>query len=130
MYSFLTMKYFLEPVNVGEVPGANSVGKAGDPEKGNFMKIWLKIDRKNVITDIGFKTVGCVPAIASGSVVTILAKGKSLEEALKIRLGNMISALGGLPGDKRHTARLGLNALKDAINKCGNIDSNKFIKNQ
>ena len=115
MYSNKTMSHFQDPSNVGEISNADAVGHAGNPSNGNYMKIWLKINDKNTITGVSFKTVGCVPAIASGSVITILTKGKTLQDAAKITTANIISELGGLPVEKRHTAKLAVDALKNAI---------------
>lgn len=111
------MSHFQDPSNVGEIDKSDAVGHAGDPTHGNFMKIWLKINETNTITGISFKTVGCVPAIASGSVITTMAKGKTLQDAAKITVGDIISKLGGLPVEKRHTAKLALDALKNAISQ-------------
>lgn len=119
MYSNTTMNHFQDPSNVGEIENADAIGHAGNPSNGNFMKIWLRINDENTITGITFKTVGCVPAIASGSVITTLAKGKTLQDAAKITMGSIISELRGLPAEKRHTAKLALDALKNAIEQIG-----------
>ncbi len=107
--------HFLNPRNSGYVEGANGIGKWGDPGCGDFIVVSIRIE-KDVIEDIKFMSNGCSASIASTSLMTELAKGKSVEEALRIT-GEMIDeAIGGLPDDRKHCSILGEKALKAAIN--------------
>jgi len=104
------------PRNVGSMPDADSEGTCGDPGCGDSLTIYIKV-KDNVITDISFLVFGCVAAIATSSMTTELAKGKTLEEALKITDTDIADALGGLPEHKMHCSVLGSTALKNAIEK-------------
>lgn len=107
--------HFMNPRNSGLVEGANGIGKWGDPGCGDFIVVSIRIE-KDVIEDIKFTSNGCSASIASTSLMTELAKGKSVEEALGIT-GEMIDeAIGGLPDDRKHCSILGEQALKAAIN--------------
>jgi nitrogen fixation NifU-like protein len=117
LYSNKTIKHFLNPENTGEIEDADSVGESGNPDNGNYMKIWIKVSEGRIIEEIKFKTVGCVPAIASGSVVTTLAKGKTVEEASRLSSRDILNQMGSLPAEKIHTVKLAANALKDALCK-------------
>lgn len=106
--------HFSNPRNVGLVDNANGLGRCGDPECGDFLVVSVRVE-KGVIEDIGFMCRGCSAAIATASVMTGLASGKSVEEASRIT-GDMIEeALGGLSEAKRHCSLLGERALKAAI---------------
>ena len=102
------------PRNVGSMPDADSEGTCGDPACGDSLTIYMKV-KDNVITDISFLVFGCVAAIATSSMTTELAKGRALEEALKITDNDIADALGGLPKHKMHCSVLGATALKNAI---------------
>ncbi len=119
MYSKDVMDYFLHPKNVGEIENADGVGEAGNPICGDVMWIYIKVDRnekgEEVITDAKFKTLGCVAAIATSSKVTEMAKGKTIEEALKITNREIAESLGGLPPVKLHCSVLAADALREAI---------------
>jgi nitrogen fixation NifU-like protein len=114
MYTEKVMDHFTNPRNVGEIEGADAVGTVGNAKCGDIMKIYLKID-DNIITDIKFKTFGCGAAIATSSVATELAKGKTLDEALAITNKQVIDELGGLPSAKIHCSVLAEEAIKAAI---------------
>jgi len=114
MYSEKVMDHFENPRNVGEIPDADGVGQVGNPTCGDIMKIYLKVDN-DVITDIKFKTFGCGAAIATSSMVTEMAKGKTIEEALKLSNKAVAEALGGLPPKKMHCSNLAADALHAAI---------------
>lgn len=106
--------HFSNPRNAGFLDNANGLGRYGDPECGDFLVVSLRVE-KGVIEDIGFMCRGCSAAIATSSVMTELARGKKVEEAVLIT-GDMIEeVLGGLPEDKRHCSLLGERALKAAI---------------
>jgi nitrogen fixation protein NifU and related proteins len=115
MYNEKTLKIFTSPVNVGEIPGANAVGEARNPDNENVIKIWAKINNENVIEEIKFKTIGCVALIASGSALTTLSKDRSVEDAARISLADLLREVGGLPSNKIHAARLALKALRNAL---------------
>lgn len=120
MYSEKVMDHFRNPRNMGEIPDADGVGTVGNPVCGDLMNIYIKV-KDNTIEDIKFKTFGCGAAIATSSMITELAKGKTLEEAMKISRANVAESLGGLPPVKMHCSNLaadGLhNAIKDYLNK-------------
>jgi nitrogen fixation NifU-like protein len=114
MYSDNVMDHFANPRNVGEIPDANGVGEIGNPTCGDITKIYLKIE-DNVIKDIKFKTFGCAAAVASSSMLTEMAKGKTLEEALKITDEAVAEMLGGLPPQKMHCSNMAAEAMQKAI---------------
>jgi len=111
------MELFKNPKNAGALRGANAVGQAGNVVCGDIIKIYMKIDEKDVITDASFKTFGCVSAIASSSVTCDLIKGKTIDEALKITNKDVVDALGGLPAIKIHCSVLAKEAIEDAVKK-------------
>ncbi|MBC7341875.1 MAG: iron-sulfur cluster assembly scaffold protein [Clostridia bacterium] len=114
MYSQKILEHFINPHNVGEIPDADGVGLVGDPSCGDYLKIYIKVD-DGVLTDVKFQVFGCPAAIATSSILTDLAKGLKLEEALKLTDMDIIVALGGLPDPKIHCSNLGAEALHKAI---------------
>jgi nitrogen fixation NifU-like protein len=114
MYSEKVMEHFTNPRNVGEIPDADGVGEVGNPTCGDIMKIFIKV-KDDVITDIKFKTFGCGAAIATSSMVTEMAKGKTIAEALKLSNRQVAEALEGLPPQKMHCSNLAADALHAAI---------------
>jgi nitrogen fixation NifU-like protein len=114
MYSEKVMEHFRNPRNMGEIPDADGVGTVGNPVCGDLMTIYIKV-KDNRITDIKFKTFGCGAAIATSSMITELAKGKTLEEAMKITRGDVAESLGGLPPIKMHCSNLAADGLHAAI---------------
>lgn len=124
MYNEVVMDHFKNPRNVGEIKGADGIGEVGNPLCGDMMTIYLKIKDER-IDDIKFKTFGCGSAIAVSSMLTELAKGKTLEEAKKISNKDVAEALQGLPKNKLHCSNLGADALHMAIqdyeDKLGNV---------
>ena len=114
MYSDKVMEHFNNPRNVGEIKDPDGVGKVGNPVCGDVMKMFLKIE-DNIIKDIKFKTFGCGAAVATSSMVSEIAKGKSLEEAKEISNKTVAEALDGLPSQKMHCSNLAADALHDAI---------------
>lgn len=113
-YSSIVLDHFKNPRNVGDIPDADGVGEVGNPVCGDIMNVYIKVadDR---IADIKFKTFGCGAAIAVSSMITEMAKGKTLEEAMKIKNADVAEALGGLPPNKLHCSNLGADALHGAI---------------
>jgi nitrogen fixation NifU-like protein len=122
MYSQKVMEHFKNPHNMGEIPDADGVGTVGNPVCGDLMTIYIKV-KDNRLEDIKFKTYGCGSAIATSSMITDIARGKTLEEALKITRADVADSLGGLPPVKMHCSNLAADALHAAIEdyykKCG-----------
>lgn len=114
MYTEKVMDHFSNPRNVGEMADADAVGQVGNPSCGDIMKIYLKI-KDDRIEDIKFQTFGCGAAIATSSMVTEMAKGKTLDEAMQITNKSVAEALDGLPPQKMHCSNLAADALQDAI---------------
>jgi len=109
------MDHFQNPRNVGELPDADGVGEVGNPVCGDMMTFYIKV-KDNVIEDVKFKTFGCGAAIAVSSMVSEMAKGKTIEDALKLSNADVAAELGGLPTNKMHCSNLGADALHRAIN--------------
>jgi nitrogen fixation NifU-like protein len=114
MYSEKVLDHFRNPRNVGEIEDADGVGTVGNPVCGDLMSIYIKV-KDNRIEDIKFKTFGCGAAIATSSMTTELAKGKTLDEAMKITREDVANELGGLPPIKMHCSNLASDALHEAV---------------
>jgi nitrogen fixation NifU-like protein len=114
MYSKTVMDHFRKPRNVGVMENADGIGEVGNPLCGDMMTIYLKIEDDR-IEDIKFQTFGCGAAIAVSSILTEIAKGKTLEEAKAIKNKDVAEALEGLPNNKLHCSNLGADALHQAI---------------
>lgn len=132
-YTKEVVKNFMNPKNVGEIKNADGIGKVGNPVCGDVMWLYIKVGKekgrqknkssasssksqtKEVITDIKFKTFGCAAAIATSSMITQLAKGKTLKEAEKITRNDVAESLKGLPPVKMHCSNLASDALRKAI---------------
>ncbi len=114
MYSEKVLEHFRNPRNVGVIEDADGVGTVGNPVCGDLMTMYIKVENDRIV-DIKFQTFGCGAAIATSSMATELAKGKTLEEALKITKQTVAEALGGLPPQKMHCSNLAADALKRAI---------------
>jgi nitrogen fixation NifU-like protein len=114
MYSEKVMDHFSNPRNVGELENADGVGEVGNPVCGDMMTFYIKV-KDDKISDIKFKTFGCVAAISVSSMVSEMALGKSLEEAKTITNKSVAKALDGLPKQKLHCSNLGAEALTKAI---------------
>jgi nitrogen fixation NifU-like protein len=114
MYSEKVMEHFRNPHNMGEIPDADGVGTVGNPVCGDLMTIYIKV-KDGKLADIKFKTFGCGAAIATSSMITELAKGKTLEEAMKITRADVAESLGGLPPIKMHCSNLAADGLRAAI---------------
>ena len=114
MYSEKVMDHFSNPRNVGEIEDADGVGTEGNPTCGDLMTIYIKVEDE-IITDIKFKTFGCAAAIATSSMITEMAMGKTIEEALKISRNDVADELEGLPPVKMHCSNLAADALRAAI---------------
>ena len=114
-YSEKVMDHFTHPRNVGEIENADGVGTVGNAKCGDIMRIYLKIDDNDVITDCKFKTFGCGAAIATSSMATELIKGHTVKEALKLTNDVVVEALEGLPTVKVHCSVLAEEAVKHAV---------------
>lgn len=114
MYTDKVMEHFKNPRNMGEISDADGVGTVGNPTCGDVMTMYIKVN-DNRIEDIKFKTYGCGAAIATSSMTTELAKGKTLDEAMKLTRANVADSLGGLPKVKLHCSNLAADALHAAI---------------
>lgn len=126
MYSDKVMEHFQNPRNVGEIEDADGVGTVGNPTCGDLMTIYIKV-KDDVIEDIKFKTFGCGAAIATSSMVTEMAMGKTIDEALKITRNDVADNLEGLPPVKMHCSNLAADALHAAID---NYRGNKGEKTE
>jgi len=114
MYSEKVLDHFRNPRNVGEIEDADGVGTVGNPVCGDMMSIYIKVEDEK-IADVKFKTFGCGAAIATTSMTTELAKGMTLDEAMKITREQVADELGGLPPVKMHCSNLAADALHEAI---------------
>jgi len=114
VYSEKVMEHFMNPRNVGEIENPDSVGEVGNPVCGDMMTFHIKV-KDNRLDDIKFKTFGCGAAIAVSSMVSEMAMGKTLEEAMKITPSLVADELDGLPKQKFHCSNLGAQALNKAI---------------
>lgn len=117
MYSNYSMKvidHFMSPRNVGSMKDPHGVGKFGDLKCGDSLTVYIKVE-DNIIRDISFLVFGCTASIATSSMITEMAKGKTIEEALEITEKQLIDALDGLPENKIHCSVLGVKGLRSAI---------------
>lgn len=113
-YSEKAVKHFRNPRNRGEIKGPDGRARQGNPICGDAMEIYIQV-RLGRLSDVRFKTPGCEAAIACGSVITEMAAGKTLKEALAISAKDIVEALGGLPEQKLHCSVLAEQTLKSAI---------------
>lgn len=117
-YSKEVIKHFMNPKNVGKLKNPDGVGKVGNPVCGDVMWIYIKVGKRGseeIIRDIKFQTLGCAAAIATSSMITQLAKGKTLKAALKLTREDIATSLKGLPPIKMHCSNLAADALHAAI---------------
>ncbi len=113
-YSEKVMDHFQNPRNMGEMPDADGTGRVGNPTCGDLMEVYIKVNGDK-LEDVKFKTFGCGAAVATSSMVTEMAKGLTLDEALKITKQDVADELGGLPPIKMHCSNLASDALHAAI---------------
>ncbi len=114
IYSDKVLEHFMCPQNAYSMPDADAEGSFGDPSCGDALTFYIKI-KDNCIKEISYLVFGCCASIATSSMTSVLAKGKSLDEALKITEEDIIEALDGLPENKVHCSNLGVSALRNAI---------------
>lgn len=115
IYSKKVIEHFSSPHNYGRMKNPDGIGKVGNLICGDVMYLYIKVAKNEVIKDISFETFGCVAAISTSSVITDLAKGKTIKEALKINNKKVIESLGSLPPIKIHCSLLAADALVEAI---------------
>ena len=113
-YSEKVVEHYTNPKNVGKIENASGIGEVGNPVCGDIMKMYIKVEN-NTITDVKFKTFGCGAAIATSSISTQMIKGKTIEEALKLKNTDVVNELGGLPLVKLHCSVLAEEAIHEAI---------------
>lgn len=113
-YTDIVIDHFMCPRNVGMVQDANGEGTIGDSGCGDSLNMYIRV-KNDVIEDISYLVYGCPGSIATSSMTTELAMGKTIEEALKLTEDDVVKALGGLPESKIHCSVLGIKALKSAI---------------
>ncbi len=115
-YSETVLEHFRHPRNVGEIENPDGKAIEGSPACGDMVAVYINVDPKtNTISDIKFESYGCASNIATGSIITELAKGKTLDEAKKITWKEASEALGGLPKIKVHCSVLAIEGLRSAI---------------
>lgn len=114
IYSEKVVAHFKEPRNAGVLEDADGIGEIGDPTCGDFMKVFIRVE-ENTIMDVKYQIRGCPASIAVASVMTELAMGKNLDDALMLTDEDVLEALDGLPEEKRHCSVLGITGLRKAI---------------
>jgi len=118
MYNKKVLDHFRKPHNFGKIKNPDGTGKVGNVVCGDVMHLYIKVGKKKgeqIITNVKFETFGCVAAIATSSMITDLAKGKTLPQALEIRKDTIVKSLGSLPPAKIHCSVLATDALAEAI---------------
>lgn len=119
MYTDKVIEHFREPHNRGKLEDYSAIGKVGNIVCGDVMWLYIKVDKdkadRDIITDISWETFGCTAAIATSSMVSDLAKGKTIEDAITVTNQDVASKLGGLPPVKMHCSALAADALNEAI---------------
>ena len=115
MYSEKVMDHFQHPRNVGKIDDADGIGEVGNAKCGDIMRMYIKVDENEIITDVKFNTFGCGSAIATSSMATEMIKGKSIKEALELSNKAVVEALDGLPTHKIHCSVLAEEAVKAAV---------------
>ncbi len=119
LYSENVMDHFQNPRNMGKIDNPDGIGKVGNIICGDVMHLYIKVGKnlkgEDIIDDVKYETFGCVAAISTSSMITDLAKGKTLKEAMKIDKDNVAKSLGGLPKIKLHCSVLAADALAESI---------------
>ena len=115
-YSETVLEHFRHPRNVGQIEDADGKAIEGSPACGDMVSVYINVDPKtNTLSDVKFESYGCASNIATGSIITELAKGKTLDEAMNITRQDVADALDGLPPVKMHCSNLAADALHEAI---------------
>lgn len=113
-YTDIVIEHFENPRNSGSMADPDGIGEIGDPGCGDFLKVFIRVEN-NIITDVKYQIKGCPASIACASIMTELAIGKNLDDAMMIENEDIVNALGGLPEHKLHCSNLGASGLKEAI---------------
>jgi nitrogen fixation NifU-like protein len=128
MYSEKVIQHFTKPKNMGNIKNPDGIGRAGNPVCGDIMELFVKIKtdkKKDIIKDLKFQTLGCAAAISTSDVACEILKGKTVEQALKIKAKDIVKELGGLPPAKIHCSLLAIEALQAAIKNYQKKKENK-----
>lgn len=115
MYSEKALKHFKNPKFAGGIKNASGVGEVGSLACGDVIKVYVKIDKKGILREARFQTYGCVAAIAASDALCEMAKGRHIDDVLKMKYEDIVRKLGGLPPVKFHCSVMGIQALKKAI---------------
>lgn len=113
-YSNKVLDHFRNPKNAGIIENASGTGEIGDPECGDFMRVYIKVEG-DIVTDVKYQIRGCPASIACASAMTEIAKGKNLDDAMMVTDDDIVNALDGLPEFKIHCSALGATGLQKAI---------------
>jgi len=116
MYSPQLLDHFEHPRNVGELANADAHVRVENPACGDILELSANV-REGKIAEIRFKAKGCVPAMACGSLITEMAKGKSLDEAVAIKREELVEKIRGLPAASGHAAQLAVDALRELLSQ-------------
>jgi len=114
VYNETMIDHFTHPRNAGEIENPDAMAVVGDPTCGDYVRVYINV-RDGKISDSKFLTMGCPGAIATSSIATELAIGKTLDEALKLTDNDVIHAVGGIPARKAHCSLLAIRGLHQAI---------------
>lgn len=114
VYSDKVIEHFMCPQNAYSMPDPDGKGEFGDPYCGDSLEVYIKV-KDNVLTDVSYLVFGCTASIATASMMSVLAKGKTVDEALKLTDEDVEKALDGLPEEKKHCSNLGVSGLRKAI---------------
>lgn len=124
IYSTKVLEHFNNPRNVGTIENADGIGEIGDPNCGDFLRVFIKVEG-DTVTDVKYQIRGCPAAVACASAMTELVVGKNLDDAMMVSDSDIVDVLDGLPEFKIHCSALGATGLQKAI-----MDYfNRFIKN-
>jgi nitrogen fixation protein NifU and related proteins len=124
-YSNKVMEHFKSPQNAGIIDNADGIGHVGDPDCGDFLRVFIKVENR-VISDVKYLIHGCPASIACASAMTELVKGRDIDDALMIKNEDIVKALDGLPEHKQHCSNLGAFAIKKAILNYIHKNSNQY----
>lgn len=114
VYLDLVLEHFMRPRNVGEIADADGIGSVGDPECGDFFKVWIRV-KGDRLAEVRYKVFGCPAAVATCSMMSELATGMKVDDAYELEDADIARALGGLPEAKQHCSSHAATALQRAI---------------